>query len=162
MSFTRIIIVFQLTGVPLGAENVAPAARAVTVKKFFRLHPVGVGVAEEAVVVISSIVFVEDVRFLFVSESVVARPTSVSLESCSVYVLLAVFALVKNDVNVFATLRSPIIQDRNVCTADQVLAVESVVAKVVYVVFVALSPELLQVAVPPQVAKSASEQAVLN
>jgi hypothetical protein len=70
LSFTRIIIVFQLTGVPLGAQNVAPAARAVTVKKFFRLPPVGVGVEEEAVVVISSIVFVEDINVLFVSVSV--------------------------------------------------------------------------------------------
>lgn len=35
-------------------------------KKFLRLPPVGVGVADEAVVVISSITFVEEIRFLFV------------------------------------------------------------------------------------------------
>ena len=54
------------------------------------------------------------VRVLFVSVSVVALPTSVSLESCRVYVLLAVFVFVKNEVNVLATLRNPIIPVRNV------------------------------------------------
>lgn len=56
------------------------------------------------------------VRVLLVRVSVVALPTSVSLESCRVYVLLAVFVLVKNEVNVLATLRSPNIPARNVFT----------------------------------------------
>lgn len=54
------------------------------------------------------------VRVLFVRVSVVARPTSVSLESCRVYVLLALAVLVKKLVKVFATLRIPNIPARKV------------------------------------------------
>lgn len=64
------------------------------------------------------------------------------MESGRVQVLDAVATLVKKLVNVLATFRRPIIPARNVCTADQLLAVDSVVARVVYVVFVALSPVL--------------------
>ena len=62
----------------------------------------------------TGVVSVGLVRVLFVRVSVVARPTSVSLESCRVYVLLAVFVLVKKLVNVFATFRIPNIPARKV------------------------------------------------
>jgi len=52
--------------VPVGAANVAPAARAVTVKKLRSEPPVGVGVAEDVVVVTSSTVFVVAIIVLFV------------------------------------------------------------------------------------------------
>lgn len=86
-------------------------------------------------IVVWSPVFVP--LFVPVISEVNARVPSASF---SVYVLLAVFVFVKNEVNVLATLRSPNIPVRNVCIADQVFAVERVVASVVYVVFVALSP----------------------
>lgn len=64
------ISTFPFTGVPEGAQKVAHTASAVTVKKFLRLHPVGVGVALDAIVVISSITFVEEIIVLFVSVAV--------------------------------------------------------------------------------------------
>ena len=54
------------------------------------------------------------VNVLLVRVSVVALHTRVSLESCRVYVLLAVFVLLKKLVNVFATLRSQNIPVKNV------------------------------------------------
>lgn len=67
MSFTLTRRVFPLAGVPDGAENVGLVARAVIVKKLRRLHPVGAGVADDAVVVFSLIVLVDDFKSLLVT-----------------------------------------------------------------------------------------------
>ena len=51
---TLIVIMLPSTGVPDGAAKVAFSESAVTVKKFLRLPPVGVGVDDDTMVVISS------------------------------------------------------------------------------------------------------------
>lgn len=87
----------------------SPAVRPVAVPVTFVITP-------DAGVPSAGVVRTGDVRVLFVRVSVVARPTSVSLESCKVYVLSAVFVLVKSALNVFATLRSANIPARKVFT----------------------------------------------
>lgn len=69
LSNILITSLFPLAGLPLGAAKVAACARAVTVNRFLKLPPVGVGVAESAIVDASSVTLVVEINVLFVSTS---------------------------------------------------------------------------------------------
>lgn len=71
---------------------------------------------------------VGEARFAFKARSVLSA--SVPFLSCSVYVLLAVFVLVKKLVNVFAKLRSPRVRSRKVLTHVFVCALAKVISHV--------------------------------